>query len=83
MNEKCTWYERHQANFFVVNSTGKIIGRVNNLAGISSIWIALAYTGNDSFTVDDEKHLGQYIDCDSAKNAVEYFWDRLSRTLIQ
>jgi len=62
--------------------TGKIVGSVNKIA-LQEIWIALVFTGEYSFTLQDEKHLGQYINMDFAKRAVEFFWDRESRTLLE
>jgi hypothetical protein len=48
----------------------------------NEIWIALVNVGKYTLTLDDEKHLGQYIDLNLAKKAVEYFWDIQNRTLI-
>lgn len=61
--------------------TGKIVGTANKIA-LQEIWIALVYIGEYSFTVQDEKHLGQYINMDFAKKAVEFFWEREARTLL-
>jgi hypothetical protein len=48
----------------------------------NEIWIALVNVGKYTLTLDDEKQLGQYIDLNLAKKAVEYFWDIQNRTLI-
>ena len=48
----------------------------------NDIWIALVHTGVYTFTLDDERHLGQYIDKVFAKDAVEHFWAVQNRTLI-
>jgi frataxin-like iron-binding protein CyaY len=50
---------------------------------LQEIWIALVYTGEYTFTLQDEKHLGQYINLEFAKRAAEFFWERESRTLLE
>jgi hypothetical protein len=55
---------------------------VNKIA-LQEIWISLVYTGELSFTIHDEKHLGQYISLDYAKEATQRFWDIQNRTLIE
>ena len=75
------WREKAQAWYFYEKTTGKIVGRTNKIA-LTDISIALIYTGIYTFTQDDERHLGQYIDTESAKNAVEFYWDRESRTML-
>jgi len=69
-----------RTHYFDVN-TGKIVGSANKLA-LLEIFIAVVYTGQYTFTLDDEKHLGQYINLDFAKRAVEFFWEREGRTLL-
>jgi len=43
----------------------------------------LVYTGQYTFTLDDERHLGEYINLSCAKDAVVYFWDTQNRTLLE
>jgi hypothetical protein len=62
--------------------TGKIIGTVSKLMS-NEIWIGVVYTGKYTFTLDDECHLGQYVDVSFAKDAVAHFWDVQDRTLIE
>jgi len=62
--------------------TGKIVGSVSKIA-LQEVWIALVYIGEYTFTINDEKHLGQYINLDFAKRAAEFFWERESRTLLE
>jgi hypothetical protein len=62
--------------------TGKIVGTVSKLMS-NEIWIGLVYTGKYTFTLDDEQHLGQYIDVTFAKEAVMHFWDVQNRTLLE
>jgi len=75
------WERNGDAYFYYDEKTGKIVGRVNKLA-LQEIWISLIYIGEYTFTVDDEKHLGQYINLDFAKRATEFYWERESRTLL-
>ena len=81
MNQKFDWQERGSAYYFYDVVTGKIVGQVSKIV-LSENWIALVNVGKYTLTLDDEKHLGQYIDLTSAKKAVEYFWDIQNRTLI-
>lgn len=75
------WKNISEKYYFYDKRTGKICGVVQALS-LQSIWIAVSYVGEYTFTIDDEKHLGQYIDSDYAKRAVEFFWDVRNRTLI-
>ena len=76
-------WERYSDKYYYHDvATGKIVGTVSKIA-LQEIWIALVYTGEYSFTIQDEKHLGQYINLDSAKRATEFFWARESRTLLE
>ena len=82
MNQTFDWQERGHCWYYFDIATGKILGKANKQA-LSDIWIALVYTGQYTFTLDDERHLGQYIDMNFAKDAVMYFWDIQNRTLIE
>jgi hypothetical protein len=76
-------WERYGEKYYYYDvNTGKIVGAVNKIA-LQEVWIALIYVGEYTFTRDDEKHLGQYINMDFAKRAVEFFWERESRTLLE
>jgi len=81
MNQTFDWQERGSAYYYYDVNTGKIVGQVSKIV-LSENWIALVNVGKYTLTLDDEKHLGQYIDLNSAKKAVVYFWDVQSRTLI-
>ena len=75
-------WERYGDKYYYYDSnTGKIVGAVNKIA-LQEVWIALVYIGEYTFTINDEKHLGQYINLDFAKRAAEFFWERESRTLL-
>ena len=76
-------WERYGEKYYYHNvNTGKIVGTVSKIA-LQEVWIGLVYIGEYTFTVQDEKHLGQYINMDFAKRAVEFFWDREGRTLLE
>ena len=76
------WERYGDTYYYFDEATGKIVGKVNKIA-LQEIWITLVYTGEYSFTVNDEKHLGQYVNMDFAKKAAEQYWDRESRTLLE
>ena len=57
-------------------SDGKIIGSVYKIGTQNSIYGAKVYC-------EIEGVLGQYIDSDYARKAVEVFWDIQSRTLLE
>ena len=76
-------WERHGDKYYYFDvATGKIVGAVSKIV-FSEIWIAVVYKGQYTFTLDDEKHLGQYINLSFAEKAVEFFWDREGRTLLE
>lgn len=82
MIQKFDWQERGTAYYYYNIDTGKIVGVVSKLMS-NEIWIALVNVGKYTLTLDDEKHLGQYIDLNFAKEAVIRFWDIQNRTLIE
>ena len=82
MNQTFEWKERANCWYYFDSATGKIVGKANKQA-LSDVCISLVYTGHYTFTLDDERHLGQYIDIKSAMNAVEYYWDVQNRTLLE
>jgi len=82
MTETFDWKERGSSYYYYVVKTGKIVGTVSKLMS-NEIWIAIVNTGLYTNTIDDERHLGQYIDLISAKDAVTYFWDVQNRTLLE
>ena len=79
--EQYDWQERGSAHYYYDTDTGKVVGTVSKLMS-NEIWIALVNMGKYTLTLDDEKHLGQYIDKSFAKDAVEHFWAIQNRTLI-
>jgi hypothetical protein len=81
MNEY-EWQERSSAYFYYNVNTGKVVGKVSRMIA-NDIYIALVYTGQYTFTLDDERHLGEYINLGFAKDAVEHFWAIQNRTLLE
>jgi hypothetical protein len=65
----------HKVSYYYLRDTGRIIGQVYNLAH-TNIYGAKVYS-----ELNEERYLGQYINSDSAKKAVEYFWNLQERTL--
>jgi hypothetical protein len=65
----------HKVSYYYLRDIGRIIGQVYNLAH-TNIYGAKVYS-----ELNEERYLGQYINSDSAKKAVEYFWNLQERTL--
>ena len=71
------WMEKEFSQWvYYDDEDGKIIGSVYKIGNTVGIWGAKVYAERD------EAVLGQFIDSDFAKKAVEYFWDIQNRTLI-
>lgn len=80
--QKFKW-ERSGDNYYYYNeATGKIVGFSSKIA-LQEIYFGIVYTGQYTFTRDDENHLGQYISLEHAKKAVETYWDIQNRTLLE
>jgi len=76
-------WERFSDRYYYYNiATGKVVGTVSKIA-LQDVWISLVYIGEYTFTRDDEKHLGQYISLEFAKEAAQRFWDIQNRTLLE
>lgn len=65
----------HKVSYFYLQDTGRIVGQTYNLAH-TNIYGAKVYS-----ELNEERFLGQYISCEFAKKAVEYFWNIQERTL--
>jgi hypothetical protein len=76
------WERFGDKYYYYETQTGKIHGLVSKIA-LAEIWFSVVYTGELSFTVQDEKHLGQYITLEHAKEAAQRFWDIQNRTLLE
>jgi hypothetical protein len=72
------WMEKEFSQWvYYDDGDGKIIGAVYKIGTSTGIWGAKVYGDRD------EGVLGQYIDSDYAKRAVEYYWEVQSRTLLE
>ncbi len=80
--EKFKWEKFSDRCYYYDIATGKIIGLTSKIA-LQEIYFSVVYTGVYSFTLDDEKHLGQYITLEYAKKAIENYWDIQNRTLLE
>jgi hypothetical protein len=76
------WERFGDKYYYYEMQTGKIHGLVSKIV-LTEIWFGVVYTGDVSFTINDEKHLGQYITLDHAKEAAQRYWDIQNRTLIE
>ena len=70
------WMEKEFGQMvYYDDEDGKIIGAVYKIGNQNSIWGAKIYT-------EIEGILGQYVDSDYARKAVEYYWEVQDRTLL-
>ena len=65
----------HKCSYHYLRDNGRIIGQVYNLAH-TNVYGARVYS-----ELNEERYLGQYISCESAKKAIEHFWNIQERTL--
>ena len=73
------WQEKEFSQWvYYDNQDGKIIGAVYKIGTSTGIWGARVYLMNT-----EEKVLGQYIDSDYARKAVELYWEVDSRTVLE
>jgi hypothetical protein len=73
------WLEKEFSQWvYYDDQDGKIIGAVYKIGNSTGIWGAKVYLINNSDSV-----LGQYIDSDFARWAVERYWEIDSRTLLE
>ena len=71
------WVEKEfSQHVYYDDADGKIIGAVYKIGNNNSIYGAKVYC-------EVEGILGQYIDSDYARRAVEHFWEVQSRTVIE
>jgi len=71
------WQEKEFSQWvYYDDKDGKIIGAVYKIGNATGIWGAKVYT-------EIEGILGQYINSDYAKRAVEHYWEVQSRTLLE
>ena len=73
------WQEKEFSQWvYYDNQDGKIIGAVYKIGTSTGIWGARVYLINT-----EESVLGQYIDSDFARKAVELYWEVDSRTVLE
>ena len=68
-DQNCHYYYRIE--------NGLIVGQVHNLAH-TKIWVAKIL-----YASGEESYIGQYINVEFAKNAIEHHWAIEERTLIE
>ena len=72
------WMEKEFSQWvYYDDEDGKIIGSVYKVGNSTGIW------GGKIYHDQHEGVLGQYIDSDYARKAVENFWAIMSRTLLE
>jgi hypothetical protein len=76
------WERQRDDYYYYETDTGKIRALVSKIA-LSEIWLSVMYVGENSYTIQDEKHLGKYISLEFAKDAAQRFWDIQNRTLLE
>lgn len=73
------WQEKEFSQWvYYDNQDGKIIGAVYKIGTSTGIWGARVYV-KDTL----EKVLGQYINSDFARKAVELYWEIDGRTVLE
>ncbi|MEY3376699.1 MAG: hypothetical protein RL463_1009 [Bacteroidota bacterium] len=79
---KYEWKSVSDKYYYYNVDTGKIVATAGKVA-LQEIFFSVTYTGNITFRLDDEHHLGQYISLEYAKRAAETYWDIQNRTLLE
>lgn len=73
------WQEKEFSQWvYYDDQDGKIIGAVYKIGTSTGIWGGRVY-----LMTNEEKILGQYIDSDFARNAVQLYWEIDSRTVLE
>jgi len=81
---KYSWRdESAQVKHFYRTLDGKIIGTVWQYVNNNIVWCSKVLDDDFPFTDASEKHLGRFIDQDSAKLSIEKFWQRQDNTLLE
>ena len=81
-NYNFAWKNINDKFYYYNVRTGKIAGVAFKYVN-HDVWVAYVHTGEYVFTQENEKHLGQYIDFEFAKEAVVHYWEIQSRTLLE
>lgn len=82
MNKIFEWKSVSDRYYYYDANTGKIVALASKIA-LQEIFFSVVYTGNMSFTINDEKHLGQYVSLEHAKKAAEAYWNIQNKTLLE
>jgi hypothetical protein len=73
------WQEKEFSQWvYYDDQDGRIIGAVYKIGTSTGIWGGRVYLMSP-----EEKVLGQYIDSDFARKAVELYWEIDSRTVLE
>lgn len=76
------WQEKEFAQWvYYDDEDGLIIGSVYKIGNSTGIWGGKIYNSNNNVIL--EATLGQFIDSDYAKRAIEKYWEIQSRTLLE
>lgn len=82
MNKTFEWKSVSDRYYYYDTTTGKIVALSSKIA-LQEIFFSVVYTGTTSFTLNDEKHLGQYVSLEHAKKAAEAYWNIQNKTLLE
>ena len=77
------WKDHESGSYFFNETSGKVTGAIFKIANQNVLYTAKVYTGDTTFMLEDEKHLGQYIGMEYAKKAIERFWNVFDKTLLE
>jgi len=78
------WTDTEGSNFYFFDGdTGRVLGMSFKYTSQNVVWCSKIYKQELPFNNDSEVHLGQFIGLESAKRAVENFWEIQSRTLLE
>ncbi|NDB81603.1 MAG: hypothetical protein EB127_02455 [Alphaproteobacteria bacterium] len=75
------WKPTAHMHYYYRESDGRVLGSAWHYASNSAIWIAKIFEDEFPFTNASEKFLGNFVDEQSAKIAVENYWFKQSNTL--
>lgn len=70
------WRDAQDCSYYYIEETGLIVGQVHSIAH-TNIYLAKIIKQNE------EAVIGRFINCDSAKRAIDKFWVMEYNTLIE
>lgn len=77
------WKDHEHGAYFYQETSGKVVGSIFKIANQNILYAAKVYTGDTTYTLEDEKHLGQYIGLQYASKAIERYWNVYDKTLLE